>query len=107
MVQIENCNCAAMDDEELDTWKKFEKSKEYFETQVKQGIFKEKRVTKPYYKWKSDTLKGRLGHMEYYATKWYKCRVCGCLWEFEYPDFPSCGFVRRIEDGKKYVPLEK
>ena len=30
----------------------------------------------------------------------YKCNVCGCLWEFEYPDFPAKGFVRKFENGK-------
>ena len=104
MVQIESCNCAEMDEEEIiDTWQKFKKAREYFETQVKQGVFEEEKVNEPYYTWNSKTVVGPLGHVKYYATKWYKCRVCGCLWEFEYPDFPSRGFVRKLKNGK-YVP---
>lgn len=106
MVQIESCNCAAMDDEELDTWKKFEKAKEYFETQVKQGFFEEEKVTKPYHTWRCDGVAGLLGLEKRYATKWYRCRVCGCLWEIKYPDFPLTGFVRKLENGE-YVPLEE
>ena len=43
-----------MDDEDLDTWKKFEKAKEYFEAQVKQGIFEEEKVNEPFYTWDAD-----------------------------------------------------
>ena len=35
-----------------------------------------------------------------YADKWYKCKCCGTLWEFLYPDFPMKGFVRKFPDGK-------
>ena len=38
--------------------------------------------------------------MKWYADKWYKCNVCGTLWEFRYPDFPTRGFVRKFPDGK-------
>lgn len=103
MAQTESCNCAAVDDEKIDTWQKFKKAKEYFEAQVKQGIFEEEKVAEPYYTWEANLWKGEWGSTKWYATKWYKCRVCGCLWEFEYPDFPSCGFIRKFEDGK-YVP---
>lgn len=61
MAQTESCNCAAVDDEKIDTWQKFEKAKEYFEAQVKQGIFEEEKVTKPYHTWRSDGLEGLLG----------------------------------------------
>ena len=32
MAQTESCNCAAVDDEKIDTWQKFKKAKEYFES---------------------------------------------------------------------------
>ncbi len=38
--------------------------------------------------------------IKWYATKWYKCNSCGCLWEFNYPDFPAKGFVKKYENGK-------
>lgn len=43
MVQIERCNCAAMGDEKIDTWDKFKKAKEYFETQIKRAFSKKKK----------------------------------------------------------------
>lgn len=43
MAQTESCNCAAMDDEDLDTWQKFKKAKEYFETQIKRAFSKKKK----------------------------------------------------------------
>ena len=40
---------------------------------------------------------------KWYADKWYKCKCCGTLWEFRYPDFPAKGFVRKFEDGVYYL----
>ena len=35
----------------------------------------------------------------WYADKWYRCNACGTLWEFQYPNFPAAGEVRKFEDG--------
>lgn len=35
----------------------------------------------------------------WFAIKWYRCNVCGCLWELNYPDFSAKGFVRKFSDG--------
>lgn len=43
--------------------------------------------------------------VKWYADKWYKCKDCGALWEFDYPDFPASGFVRKFDDGV-YRPKE-
>lgn len=43
MAQTESCNCAAVDDEKIDTWQKFEKAKEYFEAQIKRAFSKKKK----------------------------------------------------------------
>ena len=67
---------------------------EFFQRQVKTEIFQELPVRQPYY-----IGKGNSGMIEWYADKWYKCNVCGTLWEFKYPDFPACGQIRKFADG--------
>ena len=74
--------------------KLFQELKEFFDSQVKAGIFIEEDVKIPFYIWK-----GNGEEKEWYATKWYKCLQCSCLWEFDYPDFPASGFVRKFDDG--------
>ena len=69
MVQIESCNCAEMDEEEIiDTWQKFKKAREYFETQVKQGVFEEEKVNEPFYTWDADLWKGEWGSVKRYTN---------------------------------------
>lgn len=95
MVPELKCRCCEHTDESIDTVKKFRKIEQYFDQQVDMHIFKELCPSIPYYTWKS-------GHSEkrWYATKWYHCTCCGCLWEVKYPDFPSKGFVRKFPDGE-------
>ncbi len=33
---------------------------------------------------------------QWYPDKWYRCRVCGQLWAFDYPDFPARGTVFKL-----------
>lgn len=94
MVQIE-CDCNERYGIEINTYKLFEELKVFFETQVKMGVFSDVPVTEPFYVGKSD-----INEIKWYATKWYKCNVCGCLWEFDYPDFPAKGFVKKFVDGQ-------
>jgi hypothetical protein len=68
--------------------------KEYFEQQVYLGIYEDATVISPYYVGKSD-----LQTLKWYADKWYICKICGCLWELTYPDFPADGFIRKFPDG--------
>lgn len=65
--------------------------KEFFELQTYKGLFTEVEVVQPYFVGYDNERK-----INYYATKWYKCNVCGCFWEFQYPDFPANGHVRKI-----------
>ena len=88
------CDCAERIGIEVKTWKEYEELKCFFEKQVKNDIFVEELAAQPYYIWKNRNRK-----IGYYATKWYRCRSCGCLWEFEYPDFPANGFVKKYSDG--------
>ena len=88
------CDCENRIGIEINSHKLFLEIKEFFETEVKKGIFVEEKDKKPYYVWKSNEE-----WVFYFATKWYRCKVCGCLWEFQYPDFPAKGFVKKYPDG--------
>jgi len=94
MVQEIACECEERYECKINTQALFSEIKEFFNEQVNAGIYKDIPVRIPFYIGysKSDA-------MEWYASKWYKCTVCGCLWEFEYPDFPALGFVRKFSDG--------
>lgn len=95
------CDCNERTGIEINSIKLFEDLKEFFESQVKKGIFSDIKITVPYYTgYDVDD-----GEMKWYADKWYRCNACGVLWEFVYPDFPAKGFVRKFEDGK-YFPKE-
>ena len=94
MVYPLDCDCDERIGIEINSWKLFQEMKSFFEGQVQNGIFVEEIPKQPYY-----IGKGVRGVIEWYATKWYRCKSCGCLWEFDYPDFPTRGFVRKFPDG--------
>lgn len=86
------CDCDERIGIEINSWKQFEDLKKFFESQVKKGIFVEIEVKKPLYV--GHTFYGK--KIKWYADKWYQCVVCGTIWEFEYPDFPATGSVRKL-----------
>lgn len=92
MVQLK-CDCKERCDAKINSYKAFIELKEFFEDQEKQKVFSDVKVNAPFYIGYSCLQKRYIKH---YATKWYKCNVCGCLWEFQYPDFPANGHVRKI-----------
>ena len=89
------CDCSERVGIKIDSIKLFEELKIFFEERVEQGVFKEIKVKEPYYVWKNGWFK----RVKWYADKWYKCKACGVLWEFKYPDFPAQGFVKKYVDG--------
>lgn len=89
------CSCKERMEAEINSQKDFETIKEFFEAEAKGGVYREVPPQAPYYSWTDGTRK-----IEWFATKWYKCTVCGCLWEFQYPEFPAKGFVRKFPSGK-------
>lgn len=91
------CDCAKRIGVEIRSYGQFEEIQNFFQEQTRRGVFLDIPVTVPYYVGKG-TQK-----LKWYADKWYKCNVCGTLWEFCYPDFPASGFVRKFADGQ-YVP---
>lgn len=94
------CDCDKRVGTNISSLKLFEELKEFFESQTDINIFEELKSNISYYSWKNGNKK-----VEWYATKWYKCSCCNCLWEFNYPDFPAEGFVRKFPDGA-YKPIE-
>ena len=97
MRNSKKCNCDTRGETSINSHALFLELKAFFGENVRLGIYKEIPVKKPFYIGYS-----KYDSIKWYATKWYKCKKCGCLWEFNYPDFPAKGFVRKFEDGKYY-----
>lgn len=100
MVWKLKCDCEERYGIDINSSKTFEEIRTFFSEQVKKGLFLEIDPVEPYYIGYSELQKKNI---KWYATKWYKCNNCGCLWEFQYPDFPAKGFVRKFKDGKYSV----
>lgn len=100
MVSVVKCDCQERIGIVINSIKEFEILKIFFESQVLNNVFEELEVKSPYYSY-TDCNE----HIEWFATKWYRCKNCGCLWEFNYPDFPAKGFVRKFSNGI-YKPRE-
>ena len=96
MVQI-GCDCKERYDIEINSYSLFKDLKSFFEEQVEREVFNEIPVAEPFYVGFSE-IKGE--EIKWFATKWYSCNMCGCLWEMDYPDFLAKGFVRKFENGK-------
>ena len=89
------CECINRYPAEINSIALFNEIKAFFEEQVSLSIYDDVPVAEPYYSWKSD---GK--NKKWYADKWYLCHICGCLWEFQYPDFPAKGVVRKFIGGQ-------
>ena len=96
MVSIENCDCEERSEIKVDTMDLFHELQNYFERQVQAGVFVEEPPQEPYYIW-HDSKTHR--EKKWYASKWYRCTVCGCLCEFNYPEFPIKGVCKEISKG--------
>lgn len=95
---MENCDCDERIGVKINSYQLYEDLKTFFDEQVEKGIFLDIPVTKPYfsgYHLKPEDVKDEY---KWYANKWYRCKYCGTLWEFRYPDFPAKGFVRKLEE---------
>lgn len=95
MVQSLKCKCDSRYESEINSISLLEEIKSFFNEQIEQGFFAEEKASLPYCIWNDKNE-----HIEYYASKWYRCNICGCLWEIKYPDFPAKGFVKKYKDGK-------
>ena len=97
------CDCAERTGIEINSYQLFEDLKTFFNTQIETGVFLDVPVTQPYFCGYNLNPKEVKDEYKWYADKWYKCKCCGTLWEFRYPDFPAKGFVRKFEDGVYYL----
>lgn len=84
------CDCFERVGIKITSQRDFENLKCFFRRQVDLHIFTDVPVRRPF-------------HAMCYADKWYKCNICGCLWEFIYPDFPAAGAVRKFQSEKDYI----
>lgn len=99
------CDCNERIGIKINSYQLFENLKNFFDRQVEQGLFLDVPVAEPYfcgYHLNPENIKDEY---KWYASKWYKCKDCGALWEFQYPDFPAKGFVRKFKNGV-YRPKE-
>lgn len=87
------CECTNISEGKITSIKQLEVVEKWLEQCVSDGIFIEEVPAKPCYIGYSGNREGK-----WYATKWYRCKICGCLWEWNQPDFPAAGFLRRISD---------
>ncbi len=95
------CDCDERIGLDINSLKTFDEMKSFFSKQVKSGFFESVEVEKPYYVGVDITGK----KIEWYADKWYRCNCCGTVWEFDYPDFPAKGFVRKICDCNERIDM--
>ena len=77
MVRKIRCECSERYEVEIDSYALFQEIKTFFESQAKNGIYFDIPVEIPYFIGHSD-----VDTLKWYANKWYKCKICGCLWEF-------------------------
>ena len=97
-----DCDCNERIGIKINSYDLFIELKNYFEEQTEKGIFKDVPVEKPYFQGYNLPLDEIRDEYKHYADKWYKCKCCGTLWEFKYPEFPAKGFVRKFENDKTY-----
>lgn len=95
MVWKLKCDCKERVSCDINSMKLLCELQGFLDLQVTNGIFSEEKVNEPFYVWK----KGK-EEKKWFASKWYRCKECGCLWEIDYPDFPALGFVKLFHDGK-------
>lgn len=84
------CECSNYSETEIKSFSQYKKFESFFLINVEKNNFIELKPKIPYYSF---------GKTFWYADKWYKCTICGCLWEYNKPDFPASGFVRKFQDG--------
>ena len=89
------CECDERVATDIDSFNEFEEIRDFFQNQVDKKIYNDLSDYKKiwYQHGGNERSVYRL------TTKVYKCNICGCLWEFNYPEFPMLGSVRKFADG--------
>ncbi len=91
-----NCVCKDIREKQILSARSLDDTIEMFNQGCKDGFLIPCPVDEPYHIGYVDDDDKKIIS---YATKWYRCKSCGCLFEVLYPDFPMPGFVRRFDDG--------
>jgi len=86
------CDCLERTEQTIKTAVQFDEAREFFKKMIEDKIYTEIDVQKPYHTGKLSN--GKI--VEWYADRWYKCNICGQVWEFLYPDFPASGNIRKL-----------
>ncbi|MCR5195462.1 MAG: hypothetical protein K6D38_04035 [Pseudobutyrivibrio sp.] len=86
------CDCLEKTNQKITTAVQFDEARAFFKKMVEEKIYVEVDVKEPYHTGK--LLDGK--KVEWFADKWFKCNLCGQVWEFLYPDFPAGGKIRKL-----------
>ncbi len=90
------CECANRYEAVINSLALFEEINEFFQSGVERGVFEDAPISVPL---ERQDDHGRV-FARWYPDKWYRCRVCGQLWAFIYPEFPALGNVYKLNrDG--------
>lgn len=85
---MEKCCCNLISNQVIRTDIQFTQMKSFFEKNEYKSMY----VRRPYY-----------------VDKWYKCRQCGRVWEFVYPEFPAYGHIKlvhvKLKTNQKMIRL--
>lgn len=84
---MEKCLCEGRTEIKIVSEKQFDEVRAFFDDHEE---YNQIAPLKPYYSYEDKN---------YYANKWYRCSVCGCVYEFCYPDFPRQGFLRKHDSS--------
>ncbi len=94
------CDCFERIGTIINTRKCYQEIESFFLGQVQAGVFEEissgdqSQSTFEVYK------NGEVKTYWHPANKWFRCRSCNCVWEFQYPDFPAPGYVKKYIEEK-------
>ena len=95
MVQALKCECSERYSVDIDSWKLFIEVKDFLDSGLENGLFKDVTVRAPL-----DFGKNEAGEqIWHYTQRLFSCCVCGCLWALRYPDFPAHGYIGKYTEG--------
>ena len=97
---MRRCECDNRYECKIDSQKKLAEVNGFFDKNQENGTFLKEPAEKPYYIWRDISRKDKNGRVRLFADAWYKCKICGCLWEVKWPDFPAIGFVKKYDNGE-------
>lgn len=100
---MNTCDCFERIGVIINSKRSNEEMEDFFVQQVDNGVFEQLSVgDRGEFYYKKVNNVGTIQNCWHPADKWYKCKRCGCVWEHQYPDFPSLGYVRKyVEEQKK------